>query len=631
VSRFRGWLGSLDAAGLSDRERVDVVAELERLKGAASGAQARFVDEVRRSREVAAPQDAARSIGSEVALARSETPTCGDRFVRVSRALVHEMPHTLRALSSGRCSEAHATKVVEATSCLSPADRAVVDARVGPLLERLGVRASEQAARRVAAGLDAAAVVRRMEAAVASRRVTMRAAPDGMAYLTVLGPITEVVGAHEALAARARTVVAGHADDEPHQGRGTGAVATDTALALLSGRTAGQVQPVEVHLVMTDRALLGTGDPTRSVMEPARLLGHGTIPAPAARWWVRGSGGEGSGDATRDRDDAGVRAARVWVRRLYTSTDGRDLVAMDSRRRVFGGLLRRMLVLRDDLCTTPGCGAAIAHADHATPHREGSATSYTEGNGKCARCNLVKEAPGWVTRVVTDGSARSKRLGREMEIRTPLGRVYRSASPPLLGWGSELDPRGRREQTRADRVDVAAVTDAGRGSVVRQRSEAGEQHGLGDAHLLELPEVQRLVGAVGPGVGVLHAGHEDGGVRELLGEGRDERDRPADTDVHRLHAPRVVEGRSGLVVHGPLRVGGEAEPPVVEGHLDPGAPGRVREQVRLDQVERVQVELVRREADRHLRRDAGHEGVRRRRHRRRVDADGRDRRLGPDP
>ena len=44
---------------------------------------------------------------------------------------------------------------------------------------------------------------------------------------------------------------------------------------------------------------------------------------------------------------------------------------MDSRRRVFSGLLRRMLVLRDDVCVTPWCGAPVAHADHATPVREG--------------------------------------------------------------------------------------------------------------------------------------------------------------------------------------------------------------------------------------------------------------------
>ncbi len=94
----------------------------------------------------------------------------------------------------------------------------------------------------------------------------------------------------------------------------------------------------------------------------------------------------------------------MWVRRLYTTPDGRDLVAMDSRRRLFGGLLRRMLVLRDDVCTTPWCEAPIVHADHTTPARDGGRTGFEDGNGKCARCNQTKEAPGWRTRVVlTEG------------------------------------------------------------------------------------------------------------------------------------------------------------------------------------------------------------------------------------
>lgn len=121
-----------------------------------------------------------------------------------------------------------------------------------------------------------------------------------------------------------------------------------------------------------------------------------------------------------------------------------DLVAMDSRRRTFAGLLRRMLVLRDDVCTTPGCAAPIVHADHATPVRHGGPTSYGGGNGKCARCNGTEEAPGRLTTVVegvggTEGAEALRRV-REVVVRTPTGRAYRSEPPPLLGWGSDPSP-----------------------------------------------------------------------------------------------------------------------------------------------------------------------------------------------
>ena len=165
----------------------------------------------------------------------------------------------MAALRAGVCSERVAVAVVQASATLSVADRAVVDARVGPLLGRLGVKQAGAAAARVAAELDAASVVARMEAAVKSRRVSVRPAPDGMAYLSVLGPLKEVVGAYAAVQARSRAVVSGQCAEEGPQGRGVGAVAADTALRVLSGRASGQLQPVEVHLVITDRSLLGSG------------------------------------------------------------------------------------------------------------------------------------------------------------------------------------------------------------------------------------------------------------------------------------------------------------------------------------------------------------------------------------
>jgi hypothetical protein len=446
VRAFRESLGSVDVEALTDAQRVELVAELERVKGAVSAGQARATHALRVSREAASaagsgsPGEVVRSVGSEVALARRESPSLGDRFVGLARALVTELPGTMSALSAGVIGERHAVEVVAATACLSREDRAEVDRRVAPLLGRVGVRGAGLATRRVASELDAASVVARMAAAVASRRVSVRPAPDGMAYLTVLGPLKDVVGAYAALQARARGVVGGQCREEAPAGRGVGAVATDTALRLLSGRGVGQVQPVEVHLVMTDRSLLGVGDRGRSPMEPARIPGHGSVPAPVAREWLREA-----------------RDASLWLRRLFTSPEGRDLVAMDSRRRIFTGLLRRMLVLRDDVCGTPWCGAPIVHADHAHPARAGGATGFGNGSGLCAPCNQVKESPGWRVQVLHPGpgAAGPRWVGdpgpREVELRSPTGHVYRSQAPPLTGWGEE-PPRSRDRPRKRPRL-----------------------------------------------------------------------------------------------------------------------------------------------------------------------------------
>jgi len=84
---FRSWLASVDVGGLSDAQRVDLVGELERVKGAASAVQARATDALRVSTEASAARDAGQSVGSEVALARRESPAVGDRFVGLARAL----------------------------------------------------------------------------------------------------------------------------------------------------------------------------------------------------------------------------------------------------------------------------------------------------------------------------------------------------------------------------------------------------------------------------------------------------------------------------------------------------------------------------------------------------------------
>jgi hypothetical protein len=171
---------------------------------------------------------------------------------------------------------------------------------------------------------------------------------------------------------------------------------------------------VEVQLVMTDAALLG-GDDT-----PAEVVGHGPIPASIARRLVR------------DAPDG----AEVWVRRLYADSATGRLVAMESRARHFPTLLRRFLVLRDEVCRTPWCGAPVRHADHVVAHAEGGSTSLQNGQGLCETCNQVKETPGWTARPRTDGTVLTT---------TPSGHTW--MSHPRSRWGP---PRSPVEPTAID-------------------------------------------------------------------------------------------------------------------------------------------------------------------------------------
>jgi hypothetical protein len=121
-----------------------------------------------------------------------------------------------------------------------------------------------------------------------------------------------------------------------------------------------------------------------------------------------------------------VKELKIWLRRLYTAPETGDLVAMDSRRRLFPPPLRRFIQIRDDTCRTPYCDAPIRHHDHIIPWHDNGPTSLTNGAGLCEACNHTKELPGW--------KAHPRPGPRHtFEITTPTGHTYRSMAPPLPG------------------------------------------------------------------------------------------------------------------------------------------------------------------------------------------------------
>jgi hypothetical protein len=246
--------------------------------------------------------------------------------------------------------------------------------------------------------------------AVADRRVSLRPAPDTMAYLTALLPVAEGVAVHAALTRHADALRCG--GDQ----RSRGQIMADALVERTTG-TPGGITGIEVQLVMTDRTLFqGDG-------EPARLPGYGIVPAA----WARDAIKHGSQDG---RDSADGRkegsAFDVWLRRVYTAPGTGELVGMDSRARLFTPGMRRLIQVRDDTCRTPYCDAPIRHHDHIVPWRDDGPTSLANGAGLCEACNHIKEAPGW--------HARPRPGPRHtIEVQTPTGHSYWSTARPLPG------------------------------------------------------------------------------------------------------------------------------------------------------------------------------------------------------
>lgn len=392
-----------DGAGLSEAELVDHIHALEQLKSGLAAAQARLTATfvARRSAREAAdgvPADRrCRGLAAEIALARQESPVSGARSLGLAKALVHEMPHTLSALTRGEISEWRATLVVRETAALSRADRARVDAELAGRLAGAGDRQVAAAARKIGYRLDPGSAIRRVRGASADRHVGLRPAPDTMTYLTGFLPVAQGVACQVALSREADALRA--AGDR----RSRGQIMADTLVARVTGRERAVGIPVEIHLVMTDTTLLA-GD-----QSPAHVSGYGDVPAAVAR------------QLTREAD-------RAWVRRLYTSPATGSLVAMDSRRRAFEGELRQFVVLRDQICRTAWCDAPIRHIDHVVRASEGGPTSADNGQGLCEACNQAKESHGWRAQRLAD-------QGHAVRTITPTGHDY-TTEPP--------DPPGRQ-------------------------------------------------------------------------------------------------------------------------------------------------------------------------------------------
>ncbi|MCP9273916.1 HNH endonuclease [Mycolicibacterium arenosum] len=409
----------------SETALVERIEALELGKSAAAAEQAELTVELetlRRAREAAEGVPARRrctGLGSEIALARHDSPNRGGRHLGFARALVHEMPHTLAALRAGALSEWRATLIVRESACLDVEDRRELDRRMcadPSSLEGKGDKRIAADAKAIAYELDPQAVVDRAVRAESERTVTVRPAPDNMTYVTALLPMPKGVGVYAALKREADLSV---------DGRGRGQVMADTLYERITGRPAEVPVPIAVDLVITDETLLGGDD------VPARVPGYGPIPAAIACRLA--------GDAVVDE------RCTATLRRLYRHPASGALVAMESRARLFPKGLARLIGFRDDTCRTPYCDAPIRHTDHAQPHQSGGQTSELNGEGTCEACNYAKQAPGW--RVTT---ARERDGTHTSELTTPTGATHRSAAPPLPG--RMRPPASRIEIVYADHL-----------------------------------------------------------------------------------------------------------------------------------------------------------------------------------
>lgn len=400
-------LGRLEP-GEVDAAAVELIAEAERLKNSLCAVQAQAAVTLKQARIAERAHQPKpmreRGIGTEVALARRESPHRGGIHLGLAVVLTEELPHTLAAMRAGWCTQWRATQIAQGTACLSLVDRLRIDAELmsqESTTAGWGERRFRAEVDRLAYVADPAAAVARHEKAVSERHTSIRPVADGMVRLSALLPLAKGVSVHATLSRCADSARA--AGDE----RTRGQVMADTLVEGVLGDA--EVVPVTVQVTLSDAALLNL--PGRDGDEPGWVgaPGTGAIPLPADL--VR--------DLVRRASEQGV----AELKRLYLDRGGR-LVAMESTARTFPAGLADLLTTRDRTCRTPGCDAPVRHHDHVRPHAEGGPTSADNGQGLCEGCNYAKQAPGWSSRPLPGDPT-------VVETITPSGYRHLSRAPGL--------------------------------------------------------------------------------------------------------------------------------------------------------------------------------------------------------
>ena len=119
--------------------------------------------------------------------------------------------------------------------------------------------------------------------------------------------------------------------------------------------------------------------------EVERFCGGEPDPVPAEPHPIFGAGVcETLGGTPISPTDALLAAFRGHMARAVYSGPGR-IVDMGRRSRLFSGALREALMIRDRICTHPGCNipAHLCQADHIVPWSRGGSTDESNGNMKC--------------------------------------------------------------------------------------------------------------------------------------------------------------------------------------------------------------------------------------------------------
>lgn len=348
----------------------------------------------------------------EIGLALHLSPSSGASFMNNSRLLIDDLPSTANGLRAGLITFEQALVVVSGVRDLRIENRQLIDALLWNGQQSCFSAGTALLKHRIhcwALALEPKAVANLEDLATRNRYFDGYQIDDYTVKISGRFPLEQGLPILQAVR-NAVDAPRGAEDD-----RTRAQVAADTAFEVFSGTKAGDSIPVELLLVMNAENL------TEEAEHPVLVPGHGYLSAAKGLKILAGSF-----DNPLD----------TWLRNLYVAPETGKLVAMESTGRLFTGQLKKFIKVRDQYCRTPYCNGRIQELDHVVQVRRNGKTTEENSSGRCKRCNMTKEAPGW-RETPRPGTGR-----HAFEITTPSNHTYISMAPaPINGSGPQSPPK----------------------------------------------------------------------------------------------------------------------------------------------------------------------------------------------
>lgn|GEM_PF-817652 len=372
-----------------------------------------------------------RGAAAAIALARRTDSHGYGTYLENCRILFESTPHLAAAYSRGEFTEDQMRAILTPLRSVKAERRAEFDdlyAKNPKMLENLGNKKISDTVKDFTLAYASDQQCKEQKSAEEQRFIKFTPnAETGMMRVNGNIPITAGLAMKNEMKAKARSL---KAKGDP---RTRAQIEADYFASFCTHPEAKIPVTFTLGLVMTDKTLF-LGD-----RDPANLEGYGAIAPQYARELVAGQeilNNMTLAEMAATRSPAFVETmeATIELIRLYTAPGDKDLIAMDSKARIFPEKMKKFIKMRDRHCRTPFCDGLIEEIDHVTQAYLGGHTCVTNSDGRCKLCNQAKETPGWQEIVIKHGP-------HSMLINTGMGTVCRSTAPPATGFAHKPYPQ----------------------------------------------------------------------------------------------------------------------------------------------------------------------------------------------